>query len=287
MFLIGAVPGLIVAYLISKLPESPRWLINRGRLDEAERIIEAMETRNAYAIQAEANELPIITITIALSTAAHASRGCCRVRKRPVGSSCCHQPFLAARSPSGHSGRAPISLRTASTTGWQRCTETVYGLDLRTGVLAASMTNVAQVILLLVCVFTIDRIGRRNWVAGIVRARRLGFGHPRDNGRRERRRAHGARHACLRHHRIDECRAVSLHARDLSDAHACDWHWSCDVLAEVGLGAPRLRSSDSWSGEQGIAAVFLMFAGVSRDRHDRGHRGMIETRNRRLEDIAQ
>ncbi|MDH3420866.1 MAG: MFS transporter, partial [Gammaproteobacteria bacterium] len=54
MFLIGAVPGLIVAYLISKLPESPRWLINRGRLDEAERIIEVMEARNAYAMQAEA-----------------------------------------------------------------------------------------------------------------------------------------------------------------------------------------------------------------------------------------
>jgi putative MFS transporter len=58
MFLIGAIPGLIVAYLISKLPESPRWLINRGRLDEAERIIEAMESRNAYAMKTDADAAP-------------------------------------------------------------------------------------------------------------------------------------------------------------------------------------------------------------------------------------
>jgi putative MFS transporter len=40
---------------------------------------------------------------------------------------------------------------------------TVYHLDLRESLRAASMTNAAQVVLLLICAFCIDRIGRRNW----------------------------------------------------------------------------------------------------------------------------
>src|SRR5262249_58836121 len=40
---------------------------------------------------------------------------------------------------------------------------TVYHLGLRQSLRAASMTNVAQVAVLLICVFVIDRIGRRTW----------------------------------------------------------------------------------------------------------------------------
>jgi MFS transporter, putative metabolite:H+ symporter len=40
---------------------------------------------------------------------------------------------------------------------------TVYHLSLRQSLRAASMTNVAQVAVLFVCAFSIDRIGRRNW----------------------------------------------------------------------------------------------------------------------------
>jgi putative MFS transporter len=41
---------------------------------------------------------------------------------------------------------------------------TVYRLPLRESLRTASLTNIAQVGLLLVCVFCIDRIGRKNWV---------------------------------------------------------------------------------------------------------------------------
>jgi putative MFS transporter len=40
---------------------------------------------------------------------------------------------------------------------------TVYHLGLSQSLRAASMTNVAQVAVLFVCAFSIDRIGRRNW----------------------------------------------------------------------------------------------------------------------------
>jgi putative MFS transporter len=57
---------------------------------------------------------------------------------------------------------------------------TVYGLPLRESLRAASMTNVMQVAVLLVCVFYIDRIGRRKWtlaslVAGCGALLILGF----------------------------------------------------------------------------------------------------------------
>jgi len=41
MFVVGALPAVIVVYLRRRLPESPRWLERAGRSDDAERTLSA------------------------------------------------------------------------------------------------------------------------------------------------------------------------------------------------------------------------------------------------------
>src|SRR5438046_4866253 len=47
MFLIGGIPGLIVTALLLRLPESPRWLIAKGRLADADAVISEIEASGA------------------------------------------------------------------------------------------------------------------------------------------------------------------------------------------------------------------------------------------------
>ena len=55
MFLIGAIPALMVPLFLRKLPESPRWLACQKRFDEAEKIVDMIE---AIVSEKGRNNLP-------------------------------------------------------------------------------------------------------------------------------------------------------------------------------------------------------------------------------------
>jgi putative MFS transporter len=66
MYGIGAILALIGVLLRFQLPESPRWLISRGRVDEADHIVTGMEERarrRVSELPPPAEELPVQGIT--------------------------------------------------------------------------------------------------------------------------------------------------------------------------------------------------------------------------------
>ena len=275
MFLIGGVPGLLVTALLMRLPESPRWLIAKGRLADADSVIRRIEASGSGP-GARGSGLE------------NGDSGF----ESPV-------PTPESRTRIADLVAPPYRRRTVIVWVLWACAffitnglnnwmptlySSVYHLSLGQSLRAGTLTNIAQVAILLGCAFAIDRIGRRRWtVAGFA--------------------AGAALLAVLGTFAANSVVAVialvTISYGIVGSVNAVLYLYTPEIyptrIRALGTGAAtcwlRLASAAGpvlvgyLVAASGTAAVFLMFA-IAGIVGAAAGAGMLETRNRRLEDIA-
>ena len=283
MFLIGGIPGLLVTVLLLRLPESPRWLISKGRVAEADAVIREIEAAApGFGMRDTAFESSPTTVSRRPAPDDHRSGG-------PSG-----PPAAASDLVSGLYRRRTLIVWTlwASayfiTNGLNNWMPTlyssVYHLSLAAALRAGTFNNIAQVAILIVCAFAIDHVGRRRWtcigfVAGAALLAMLG--------------------TFAAHSVTAVIALVTLSYGIVGSVNAVLYLYTPEIyptrMRALGTGAAtcwlRLASAAGpvlvgyLVAARGTAAVFLMFAGAGL-LGAVAALGMLETRNRRLEELA-
>jgi MFS transporter, putative metabolite:H+ symporter len=274
MFLIGGIPGLAITALLLRLPESPRWLIGKGRLADADSVIRKIEA-SAPGLGARDSGFE--------SRVASESR-----TPNPESRSRATEllePAYRGRTVNVWVLWAAAYFITNGLNNWMPTLySSVYHLSLAQALRAGTLNNIAQVVILIVCAFAIDRIGRRRWtVAGFVAgAALLAF-----------------LGTFAAHSVVSVITLVTISYGIVGSVNAVLYLYTPEIyptrMRAIGTGAAtcwlRLASAAGpvlvgyLVAASGTAAVFMMFAAAGVIGAAAGL-GMLETRNRRLEELA-
>jgi putative MFS transporter len=280
MFLIGGVPGLAITGLLLRLRESPRWLIGKGRMKEAEAIIREIEGSVPLGTQPAQEHPRREEPRIARNDTQTTPKVDNRTRWAELLS-----PFYRRRTVVVWTLWACAFFITNGLNNWMPTLyNSVYGLTITQSLRAGTLNNIAQVAILLGCAFAIDRIGRRRWatvcfVLGAVLLAILGVF------------ASGSVTAVIV--------LVTLSYGIVGSVNAVLYLYTPEIyptrMRAIGTGSAtcwlRLASAAGpllvgyFVAGRGTGAVFLMFA-VAGVIGAVAATFMLETRNRRLEDIA-